>query len=160
MEHADEGKPENNEWDEVIAGLNNPDQSKHLDYAKNHFDTTNIKESPIKIISIDTTHENHALVNVKEYEVLKIRFQNNSPKTIDGLKMRWYCEDAFGEPALLLTLSPVLMSIGEAQSDDHVKPGQEGMVVWKGRYAKIKVVKAWPYKIAYADGTVWEMVKK
>lgn len=144
-------------WEQLMASLDSVTDKSRLDIDPNHFDTSNIRQSPIEFVSIDTGHSNIIFSDVRAYDVITFKFRNIGNKTIEGVRLRWYCNDAFGDPALLVSSHSTQMQIGYGQSDDHVSPGSVGVVKWEGDASKIKVVSAWPYEVAFDDGTVWRI---
>lgn len=118
-----------------------------------HFDTANINSSPIRILSKETgTQKNY--VGVEE-KTIRISYQNISSKTIEAIKLRWYCEDAFGEPALLYNDRE--FTIGDGRNNDQLKPGTSGTIEWEGMSVDLhKVISAWAYEVAFSDGTTWK----
>lgn len=146
-------------WDEWMIILDTSSNKDMYLFKRDHFDTTHISESPIEILSIDTSHTNIIFSDIKDDDVLIIHFKNISNKTIEGVKMRWYCEDAFRDPCFLSPSYGIGFEIGEGQSDDHILPGKTGKVKWVGFFSKMNVVKAWPYQVAFSDGSTWSVLK-
>ncbi|MGQ0740201.1 MAG: hypothetical protein ACT4OJ_14210 [Bacteroidota bacterium] len=124
-----------------------------------HFDTANISTSPIAITETTIWKEKEYLG--LEYDNISVRFRNISGKTIEAVKLRWFCEDAFGEPVFLFSRPTIRMSIGQGRSNEQLKPGGIGQVRWRGNATDLyKVVRAWPYEVAFSDGIVWKIYEK
>lgn len=78
-----------------IEEINKEIDKEVLDSVKQKFlDTTNVKNSPAKIISsklLDSEYSNH--------KDIQLTYRNVSKKDIKAIKFEWYYENVFNEPA-------------------------------------------------------------
>lgn len=146
-------------WDSLMYELDTATGKKKamLNISPDHFDTVKIATSPVQIISKEFISEKDYLG--LEEEFILIRYKNISQKTITGVKLRWYCEDGFGEPNLMLDLSGGLMiSIGEARNGERLKPGESQSIKYKQNYETgDRLVSAWAYQVGFDDQTIWSI---
>lgn len=118
-----------------------------------YFDTVGAATGPVAILN--------AKFVAKEYSSSKdiaLTWKNVTGKTISAIRFRWYGENAFGEPADMGSLGN---GFGSGESDEEIRPGKTGRGTWaissdNGK----KIVKAWAYEVAFADGTKWESTYK
>lgn len=146
-------------WDSIIKeSIELPEKDRKLiNIDPSHFDTTNISTSPIQIISKEIIKEKDYL-GIDESFII-IRYKNNSSKVISGVKIRWFCEDGFGEPVLMSSFAGrVEMSIGEERNDEKLKPNEIGVIKLEQLVSSgYKIVSAWAYEVAYEDGKLWNV---
>ncbi|HEX2627861.1 MAG TPA: hypothetical protein VHM26_02585, partial [Chitinophagaceae bacterium] len=114
-------------------------------------DTAGLYTAPVKVVK--------AYLVTKEYSNYKdiaITFKNISNKTIDAISFSWYGETAFHEPADMGT--SIHEGFGGGFDDDAIGPGKTRTSQWSilSNNAK-KVILAWPTKVAFSDGTKWEL---
>ena len=146
-------------WDSLMYGLDTiTGKTKDmLNISPDHFDTANIASSPVQIVSKEFISERDYLGLDEEF--ILIRYKNISQKTITGVKLRWYCEDGFGEPNLMTDMSgAVTISIGEGRNGERLNPGETGAIKYKQYYETgDRLVSTWAYQVGFDDQTVWNI---
>lgn len=115
-------------------------------------DTAGTENAPIKIISARPATKEYS-----SYKDITLTYKNVSAKTISAIKFKWYGLNAFGEPA---DMGAVTDGIGAGFTDKLLKAGKLTSSTFdiSSRDLK-KVVKAWPYEVAFEDGTKWKSTK-
>lgn len=116
-------------------------------------DTNYLQNAPVKVISARPLQQEYS-----SYKSIRLTYKNISAKTISGVKFRWYGLNAFGDPA---DMGGITDGFGGGFSDDELRPGKTDGGTWDilSRDLK-KVIKAWPYEVAFKDGTKWELKTK
>ena len=114
-------------------------------------DTVGLYKAPVKVTK--------AVLFKKEYSSyrdIRLTYKNVSTKTIAAIKFRWMGTNAFGDPADMGT--SMAEGFGSGFTDDILKPGKSETSEWGilSRDGK-KVELAWPYEVAFTDGTKWEL---
>lgn len=146
-------------WDSLLYEVDTitGDYKKNLNISPDHFDTTGITEMPIQILSKEFISEKDYFGLDEKY--ILIKYKNISKKTITGVKLRWFCEDGFGEPSLMINISgSVKMSIGEDSNGERLKPGESGEIKYKHSYETgDRIVSAWAYQVGFDDQTIWKI---
>jgi len=84
-----------------------------------------------------------------------ITYKNISAEPVRAIRLRWKGVNDFNEPVLF----DGGRSIGydEDETDSPAAPGQTSRLVKEYDLANCKkIIAAWPYEIALADGTTWK----
>ena len=115
-----------------------------------YWDTANIAEAPIIVTSAKLSRGEYS-----SYKDVVLTFKNVSGKKVEAIRFRWYCLNAFGEPADMSGL--LEPGFGAGYTEDPLRPGKSDNATWDGvsRNAK-KIVKAWATEAVFDDGTKWE----
>ena len=115
------------------------------------FDTVGLSLAPVRVLSSKLFREEYATS-----KSIRLSYKNVSGKRINGIKFRWYGLNVFGEPADMGT--SLTQGFGQGFTDDPLGPGKSTSGIWS-IYSRDgnKVVLAWPYEVAFADGTKWEL---
>lgn len=116
-------------------------------------DTTGISAAPVRVLSARLVTQEYS-----NYKDIRLTWKNVSTKKIAAVRFKWYGTNAFGEPADMGT--SLYEGFGSGFSDDPLSPGRTDSGEWSimSRDGK-KVVAAWPYEVAFEDGTKWELRK-
>lgn len=116
------------------------------------FDTVGISSAPVKIMEFQISS-----TSTLERSII-IKYRNVSDKKISGIRFRWFGLNAFNEPA---QMGSSLEGMGIGFTDNDLEPGKisSGTWVFISKDAK-KLVLAWPYEIAFSDGTIWRSQRK
>lgn len=146
-------------WDSILYQMDTMTgkNKEFINYSPDHFDTSGITSMPIQILSKEF------IIFKKEYDIkeefILIKYKNISQKTITGVKLRWFCEDGFGEPKLMMSdLGSLSMSIGEDRNGDRLKPGETGEIKCKQFYdTGDRIISAWAYQVGFEDQTIWKI---
>lgn len=114
------------------------------------FDTVGLSNAPVKVLSAKLIKKEYS-----NFKSMSLSYKNVSGKTIAAIRFKWYGENAFGEPADMG--SSMQEGFGGGFTDETLRPGKTGSGVWSilSRDGK-KVVLAWPYEVAFEDGTKWK----
>jgi hypothetical protein len=115
-------------------------------------DTANLASSPIIILS--AIAEEFQGQYYKKGRVV-ITYKNISAEPVRAIRLRWKGVNDFNEPVLF----DGGRSIGydEDETDSPAAPGQTSRLVKEYDLANCKkIIAAWPYEIALADGTTWK----
>jgi hypothetical protein len=117
------------------------------------FDTAGLYLSPVKVIKARLVKKEYS-----NYRDISLSYKNVSGKVIEGIRFRWYGENAFGEPADLGSSGLYNEGFGSGFSDERLMPGRTSSGEWSilSIDAK-KIVLAWPYEVAFKDGTKWKL---
>jgi len=118
----------------------------------NHFleDTSKLHDAPIIVLKAVPVKKEYS-----NYKDIRLTWKNVSNKTISAVRFRWYGVNAFNEAA---EMGGSYRGIGGGFSDDKLKPGRTDYGEWSLLSSDLKkVVKAWPYEVAFEDGTKWEI---
>ncbi len=115
------------------------------------YDTAGLYLSPIKVISARFVEKEYS-----NYKDVSLRYKNVSNKKVSAIRFKWYGENAFNEPADLGSL--YRNGWGGGFDDEGLSVGRTTSSVWNvlskdGR----KILIAYPYEVAFADGTKWEL---
>jgi hypothetical protein len=116
-----------------------------------YFDTVGISTAPIKVISAKLVRREYS--NLKD---IRLVWKNVSNKNIGAIKFKWYGLNAFNEPADMGS-NYLQEGFGGGFTDRLLKPGKSDSGEWSilSKDGK-KVVLAWPYEVAFEDGTKWK----
>lgn len=123
-------------------------EEKHGAGAK--YDTGGLYLAPVKVLSARFTKKEYST-----YKDISLTFKNVSSKVVSGIRFKWYGENAFNEPA---DMSGIIDGWGTGFTDDELKPGKTDSGTW-GVLSKDgkKVLIAYPYEVAFKDGTKWKL---
>jgi hypothetical protein len=135
--------------------LNEIKKSDRIDSMKSQsiknalFDTLGLSiYSPIQVTSSRFVKKDYS--NFKD---LEFTFKNISDKKVDGIRFRWYGVTAFGEPA---DMGGTFDGFGNGEINESINPGKSRTVQWAISSSNGKrIVKVWPYEVAFEDGTKW-----
>lgn len=118
------------------------------------FDTAGISQAPVKVLSAKLVTQEYS--NSKD---IRLTWKNVSGKKVAAIRFKWYGLNAFGEPADMGG-SAVIKGIGGGFADRSLAPGKTDSGEWSimSKDGK-KVVMAWPYEVAFEDGTKWKSGK-
>ena len=104
------------------------------------FDTAGISEAPVKVTKARFFQEEYS-----NYKSVSLTFKNVSDKKIDGIKFRWYGENAFREPA---DMGGLQEGFGGGFTDRTIRPGQSMTLQWNILSRDGKTIQAWPIEVA------------
>ncbi|WET01573.1 hypothetical protein [Flavobacterium sp. YJ01] len=118
---------------------------------KNISKSANSEDSPVKIVKailIENSYSHH--------KDIKIVYKNSSKKMIKALKLKWFCINAFEEPA------SGNYFYGEGNFSGNItsliKPGEIKSKIWEDFSTDAdKIIKITVYYIVYNDGSKWEL---
>jgi len=112
------------------------------------YDTAGLYLSPVKVLSAKFVSKEYS-----NYKDIRLSYKNVSRKKISAIRFKWYGENSFNEPADMSGLSK---GWGGGFSDDGLRPGATDYGTWNilSRDGK-KVLIAYPYEVAFEDGTKW-----
>ncbi len=118
------------------------------------FDTVGISRAPVKVLSAKLVKQEYS--NRKD---IRLAWKNVSDNKIAAIRFKWYGLNAFGEPADMGG-SGVIKGIGGGLADRSLSPGKTDSGEWSimSNDGK-KIVLAWPYEVAFEDGTKWKAGK-
>ncbi len=115
------------------------------------YDTAGLFLSPIKVLSARFIEKEYS-----NYKDISLRYKNVGNKKVSAIRFKWYGENAFNEPA---DVGGILRNgWGGGFDDEGLSIGRTTSSTWNvlSKDGK-KVVIAYPYEIAFADGTKWEL---
>jgi len=123
-------------------------EEKHGSGAK--YDTSGLYLAPVKVLSARFVTKEYS-----NYKDISLSYKNVSKKRISAIRFRWYGENAFNEPADMGALSE---GWGAGFTDEILRPNTTGYGTW-GILSKDgkKVLIAYPYEVAFEDGTKWAL---
>jgi hypothetical protein len=109
-------------------------------------DTTGLSLAPVKILYSSISKR-----------FVELKWINVSIKKIKAIRFKWYALNAFDEPADL-GASSIENGFGGGFSDTPLLPGKIDTGSWDiyCRDCK-KLVQAWPFEVAFADGSKWKL---
>jgi hypothetical protein len=118
------------------------------------FDTAGIAQAPVKVLSAKLVTQEYS--NSKD---IRLVWKNVSGNKIAAIRFKWYGLNAFGEPADMGG-SGVIKGIGGGLADRSLSPGKTDSGEWSimSNDGK-KIILAWPYEVAFEDGTKWKCGK-
>lgn len=118
------------------------------------FDTAGISQAPVKVLSAKLVTQEYS--NNKD---IRLAWKNVSGKKVAAIRFKWYGLNAFGEPADMGG-SAIIKGIGGGFADRSLSPGKTDSGEWSIMSSDgKKVVLAWPYEVAFEDGTKWRCGK-
>jgi len=112
------------------------------------YDTGGLYLAPVKVFSAKFVTKEYS-----NYKDISLRYKNVSKKNVTAIRFKWYGENAFNEPA---DMGGIIQGWGNGFTDDLLKPGANDYGEWSilSKDGK-KVLIAYPYEVAFADGTKW-----
>jgi hypothetical protein len=115
-----------------------------------YIDTAGSYQSPVKIIKAWFTKREYS-----SYKDVAVTYKNTSGKKIEALRINWYGENAFNEPADMMS---AVDGVSGGYSDEPLKAGQTRTSEWNvmSRDGK-KILRAWVTEVVFSDGTKWEL---
>lgn len=115
------------------------------------YDTGGLYLSPIKVLSAKFVSREYS-----SYKDVSLRFKNVSSKRVSAIKFKWFGQNAFNEPAD--AGSPILKGWGSGFTDTELGIGTTTYGTWEilSNDGK-KILIAYPYEVAFTDGTKWEL---
>lgn len=118
------------------------------------FDTAGISQAPVKVLSAKLVKQEYS--NRKD---IRLAWKNVSGNKIAAIRFKWYGLNAFGEPADMGS-SGIIKGMGGGLADRSLAPGKTDSGEWSimSNDGK-KIVLAWPYEVAFEDGTKWKCGK-
>jgi hypothetical protein len=118
------------------------------------FDTSGVSLAPVKVLSAKMVTREYS-----NYKDIRLSWKNTGTKKIAAIRFKWYGTNAFGEPADM-GASGLQAGFGGGFADRSLGVGKTDAGTWSimSRDGK-KVVMAWPYEIAFEDGTKWNSGK-
>lgn len=121
-------------------------------YKKSLFDTVGLCNAPIKIMSARLVEREYS-----NYKDMRLTYKNVSDKPVSAIRFKWYGLNSFNEPADMGSAFSQ-RGFGGGFTDDRLSPGKSDSGTWEimSKDGK-KVVLAWPYEVAFEDGTKWEI---
>lgn len=151
---CEEKKPIKNDVESVIDELKKSqmvDSMVQASILDAMFDTIGLSEAPVKVISARFIKKEYS-----NYKDISLTYKNISDKRISAIKFKWYALDAFGEPADVG--AGVSQGFGGGFDDDEMGKGLTRTSSWSIYSSRAKkVVLAWPYEVAFTDGTIWKL---
>lgn len=117
-------------------------------------DTTNTHNSPVKILSskiFNDVYSNH--------KSIQLTYKNISKKDIKGIKVEWYCLNAFEKPAS----GKHFFEKGKSNGliTDYLKKTKTASKVWEDFSTDATtVLSARAYEVVFTDGTKWNLHPK
>lgn len=118
----------------------------------NDFDTTGIYKSPVKVLAARFAGKEYS-----NYKEVYLKYKNVSGKKIEAIRFKWYGQNAFGEPADM----GVYKGWGTGFSGDALRPGATDDGTWDALSSDgKKIIIAYPYEVAFSDGTKWALKNK
>lgn len=118
------------------------------------FDTAGISQAPVRVLSAKLVKQEYS--NRKD---IRLAWKNVSGNKIAAIRFKWYGLNAFGEPADM-GASGIIKGMGGGLADRSLAPGKTDSGEWSimSNDGK-KIVLAWPYEVAFEDGTKWKAGK-
>lgn len=114
------------------------------------YDTAGLYLAPVKVLSAKFVTKEYS-----NYKDISLSWKNVSSKKISAIKFKWYGINAFNEPA---DMGGLQEGWGSGFSDDGLRAGGTDYGTWSilSKDGK-KVLIAYPYEVAFDDGTKWEL---
>jgi hypothetical protein len=117
------------------------------------FDTAGVSVAPVKVLSAKLIEREYS-----NYKDIRVSWKNVGSKRIAAIRFMWYGLNAFGEAADMG--GHIQKGFGGGMADRSLSVGKTDSGTWEimSKDGK-KVVTAWPYEIAFEDGTKWKSGK-
>lgn len=121
-------------------------------YKNNLLDTAGVYKAPVKVIAARLVQREYS-----NYKDIRLTYKNVSNKTITAIRFSWYGLNSFNEPADMGS-TLIRAGFGGGFTDGRLMPGKSNSGTWEilSKDGK-KVVLAWPYEVAFEDGTKWKL---
>ena len=113
--------------------------------------TTRAPQTPIKVLSARFVGREYS-----NYKDITLRYKNVSNRRVSAIRFKWYGENAFNEPA---DVGGVFNNgWGGGFDDEGLGVGNTTSSNWSilSKDGK-KILIAYPYEVAFTDGTKWEL---
>lgn len=117
------------------------------------FDTVGVSTAPVRVTIAKLITGDHS-----NYKDIHLTWKNVGDKKIAAIRFSWYGLNAFGEPAEMG--GNKVTGFGSGFVDRVLQPGKTDSGSWPimSKDGK-KIVLAWPYEVAFEDGTKWKSAK-
>jgi hypothetical protein len=114
------------------------------------YDTAGLYLAMVKILSAKFVTKEYS-----NYKDIQLIYKNTGNKKISAIRFKWYGENAFNEPA---DMGGLKRGWGTGFVDDGLRAGKTDSGSWNilSRDGK-KILIAYPYEIAFEDGTKWSL---
>lgn len=114
------------------------------------YDTAGLYLAPVKVLIAKFVSKEYS-----NYKDIALKYKNVSSKKISAIRFKWYGENSFNEPA---DMGGLRDGWGGGFTDDGLRPGSTSYGEWSifSKDGK-KVLIAYPYEVAFDDGTKWEL---
>jgi len=115
------------------------------------YDTGGLYLAPVKVLSARFVEREYS-----NYKDISLRYKNVSNKRVSAIRFKWYGVNAFNEPA---DVGGVMNNgWGGGFDDEGLGAGNTNSNNWNvlSKDGK-KILIAFPYEVAFADGTKWEL---
>lgn len=120
-----------------------------LNLKEQFLDTTNIKTSPVKILSAKLLKNAYS-----DHKDIELIYKNVSNEDIKSIKFEWYCENAFDKPASGRNFYIKGKTTGN--STIYLKKQQTQTKIWEDFSTDANtIISARPYEILYSNGSKW-----
>lgn len=118
----------------------------------NSDDTIGLHLSPIKLLNARFVKKEYS-----NYKDISLSYKNVSGKDVTGIRFKWFGKNAFNEPA---DMGGSFEGVGSGFSDDLLRAGRSRDSEWSisSKDGK-KITIAYPYEVAFSDGTSWKLNK-
>lgn len=115
------------------------------------YDTGGLYLSPINVLSARFVSREYS-----SYKDVSLKFKNVSKKRVSAIRFKWYGHNGFNEPAD--AGNPVLKGWGSGFTDTELGAGSSTYATWEvfSKDGK-KILIAYPYEVAFTDGTIWKL---
>ncbi|SEN84679.1 hypothetical protein SAMN05444671_2243 [Flavobacterium sp. CF108] len=111
----------------------------------------NSKNSPVTIVASNLSRAQYS-----DHKDIKIVFKNSSKKDIQAIKLEWYCENSFDEPANGRYFYGKGRSTGEIAY--LLKTGETSSKTWEDFSTDAnRIIKVRAYYVVFTNGTKWEL---
>lgn len=141
------GNIEQHTYGELLTNNTNPKDSIKQTFLNN----TNEKQSPVKITASKLFYNQYT-----NHKDIKIAYKNISKKDIQAMKIEWYCENSFNEPA-----HGKFFYI-QGKSSENItrllKAGAARSQLWEDFSTDANtIIKVRAYYVLFTDGTTWTL---
>lgn len=128
-----------------------PEDDKKSSLKDDFLNNKNSKSSPITIVDSRLSRSQYS-----DHKDIKVVFKNSSKKNIQAIKLEWYCENSFDEPANGRYFYGKGRSTGEIAR--LLKPGRVNSKIWEDFSTDAnRIIKVRAYYVVFTDGTKWEL---
>ena len=114
------------------------------------YDIGGLYKAPVVVTSAKFVTKEYS-----NYKDVSLSFKNVSDKKISAIRFKWYGENSFNEAA---DMGGLRNGWGGGFTDDAIRVGAKDYATWSvlSRDGK-KILIAYPYEVAFEDGTKWEL---
>lgn len=137
----------------IIQDLTTKNQNKKDSIKALFINNKNDQHSPIKIVSsklLPNQYSNH--------KDIKIIYKNVTKKDIKAIKLEWYCENSFNEPAH----GKFFYIQGKSTENvtELLRAGSSQFQIWEDFSTDAnKIIKARAFYVMFTDNTTWELAQ-